>query len=444
MATSPKLIENPNSTVYKNFLAGTGCEKLYLDTRTADVFFAFDAKNEDHEQIPAHKSILSAMSPVFDAMLYGPAKENGDINIVDSTPEAFREFLQFFYLTQVELSTENLLEVMNLGKQYMLDDCLTACTKFCEATLTLDNMCWGYELAILFDLDGLMRFCERQISANPNEIFKSNCFLNCDPNLLRHILQLDALECDESMIFDGCIAWAKRACARNGLKSKKADNLRSQLGDLFYEIRFGEFTHKHFHDRYRLYDGLFTLEEFRDITMMITSKDFQSEKFNGNPRSFSNHSQNDDGWTCNRKALNPIWYKVARSQNSNVIVDKTIFESNSPQQLQRILCSVKFLGLNTIAKTRISECLTGDQERNLLFFANVSLGSAKVTVIELPSPITIKPDVKYEIEFELEAGYTYSSELVRNVVEMDKGVVMKFSGQQHGMQSLVKAMHFVK
>lgn len=444
MASTPKLIENPNSTIYKNFLAGTGCEKLYLDTRTADVLFVFDVKNEDREEIPAHKSILSAISPVFDAMLYGPAKENGDIQIVDSTADAFREFLQFFYLTQLELTTDNLLEVMNLGKQYMLDDCLSACTEFCEATLMLDNMVWGYELALLFDMDSLREFCERKISANPPEIFQSKCFLNCDLNLLRQIVQLNSLQCDESVVFDGCIAWAKRACTRNGLKSKNADNLRSQLADVFYEIRFGEFTHKDFHDRYSLYDGFFTLEEFRDITMMIASKEFRADKFNRDARSFAQPLDRDEMLVCDRKALNPIWYKVSRCQHSNACIDKTIFQSNSTQQLETIWCSVKFLGINATTIMKIIEYQNGDEddEGNLLFFATITICSAAQTAIELPSSIRIKADVKYGIEFELEAGHIYSSQLVRNVVNMEKGTVLTFTGEQHGMQSLVKALHF--
>lgn len=444
MASMPKVIENPNSTIYMNFLAGTGCEKLYLDTRTADVLFVFNVKNDDREEIPAHKSILSAISPVFDAMLYGPAKENGDIEIVDSTADAFREFLQFFYLTKLELTTENLLEVMNLGKQYMLDDCLSACSEFCEATLTLDNMCWGYELALLFDLDNLREFCEQKISTNPKEIFQSKCFLNCDLNLLRTILQLNSLECDESVVFDSCIAWAKRTCTRNVHKSKKANNLRSQLDSVFHDIRFGEFTHKDFHDRYRLYDGFFTLEEFKDITMMIASKEYRPDKFNRDARSIK-QPLDHEMLVCDRKALNPIWYKVSRCQQSNVCLDKTIFQSNSSQQLRKVSCSVKFLGINAVTKMTIKEYPNGDgDEGNLLFFARISICSSERTLIELPSSIKIKADVKYEIEFELEAGHIYSSQLVRNVVEMDKGTVLKFFGEQYGMQSLVKALHFTR
>lgn len=442
MASTSKLIDNPNSTIYKNLLAGTGCEKLYLDSRTADIMFVFNTKDDKNEGIPSHKSILSAISPVFDAMLYGPAREKGDITIVDSTPDAFREFLQFFYLTKVELTADNLLEVIMMSKKYMLDDGLSACTEFCKTILTLDNMCWGYELAHHFDLNSLRQFCEQQIAANPNKIFQSSYFLNCDVNLLRHILQLNSLNCNEWIIFDACIAWAKRACARNGVKPKKADHLRTQFGDLIHEIRFGEFTHKHFHDRYRLYDGFFSLEEFRDISMMITCKEFQPDKFNRNPR-INKQMINKEMLICDRKALNPIWYNVLRCQHSNVCIDKTIFQTNLEQELRKISCFVKFSGINAIAKLKIKEHRNADDENgHLLFFSNITFCNSEQALIEFPSPIKIQPTFKYNIEFELEDGHIYTSQLVRNVINSDNGIIWTFSGEQHGMQSLVKALYF--
>lgn len=457
MAQKSQTIENPNSTVYKNNLAGTGCEKLYLDTRTSDVTFQFpiansnnstSSSNGEYIELPAHKSILSAISPVFDAMFFGPAKERGDIRIVDVTPAAFQEFLQFFYLTKVKLNAEHLIAVMNLGKQYMINDCLAACTEFCEATLTLDNMCWGLELAVLFDLDELRRFCEQQICKHPSEIFRSTSFLNCDLDLLRHILQLTGLECNEAMVFDGCISWAKQACARNSAQAN-AMALRSQLNELFYEIRFSEFTHKQFHVRYRLYDGLFSLDEFRDITMMIACKEYQpATKFKRMARRVKKQAHTVDGddgdvQICDRKAVNhTVWYRIERCEHSDAYIDRTIFESNVQQLFKQFRCSAKFQGVSAMAKVRISELDDFVRRNNLLYFAIVTLASAEETIIELPTPINVQPDKKYEIEFELEDGYMYSSELVRNNVRMDNGNVIKFSGKQLGMQSLVKVMHF--
>lgn len=277
-----------SSIIYENPLPLRDCGKLYLNGENADIFFVLKTSEQDCVKIPAHKSVLSVTSPIFDAMFYGASTQVGDIEISGSTPEAFKEFLQFFYRSTVKLSDQNLAEVMNLVKKYELDDCFNECSEVCELTLTLDNLCWGYDLAILFEHEDLILFCEQKISENSRDIFRSTSFLNCDLNLLHRILQLESLNCDESAVFDGCIAWAKTACVRKDLNKNDMQNIRTQLGDQFYEIRFGEMNLEDFYDRYCFYRNLFSLDEFEDIISMIAMKNFQSGKFNQSPRIIKN------------------------------------------------------------------------------------------------------------------------------------------------------------
>lgn len=278
---SVKMDKNEKAFVYKNASTWRGGENLYLDRRTSDVFFVFRAVRVT---VPAHKSILSAMSAEFQATFNGTIGQKGVVRIVGTTVEAFKVFLKFFYLSAVELTSENALEVLSLGKKYAVANCLEACVEFCKLTLTLDSMCWGYELAILFELNELKRFCEQIISQNPHKIFHSVSFLLSESNLLHHILQLDSLQCDGITVFDGCIAWAKEACIQQELDENNGRNVRNQLGDLFFEIRFGEMNLEHFYERYCLYKDLFSVDEFEDILSMIALKDFQSEKFNQNDK----------------------------------------------------------------------------------------------------------------------------------------------------------------
>lgn len=288
---SVKMDKTQKAFVYKNASTWRGGENLYLDRRTADVFFVFRAVRV---RVPAHKSVLSAMSPEFQSMFNGTIGQKGVVRIVGTTVEAFKVFLKFFYLGAVELSSENALEVMSLGKKYAVANCLEACVEFCKATLTLDSMCWAYELAILFELDELKRFCEQKISQNPHKIFHSVSFLLSESNLLHHILQLDSMQCDEITVFDGCIAWAKEACIQQELDENDGRNVRNQLGDLFFEIRFGKMNLEHFYERYCLHKDLFSVDEFEDILSMIALKDFHSEKFNRNDKMDNQISKGND------------------------------------------------------------------------------------------------------------------------------------------------------
>lgn len=265
-----KMEQGKKSIIYENDSPSEGFEKLYLDSRTADVFFVFNnSQDEECRKVPAHKNILSAISPVFYAMFYGPAKESGDVTITDSIPEVFEEFLQLFYRSKVNLTAEHVFELMNLCKMYEIEDCVNALTDLCESNLTIDNMCLGYEFAILFGNKRLKKFCERKITENPKMIFNSNSFLNCKSNLLRHILKIDSLKCDVTVILDGCIKWAKIKCTQNGLDEKNMQNIRDQLGDLSNEIPFESMQMEKFIKCYRENEGFFSLEEYREFTIII-------------------------------------------------------------------------------------------------------------------------------------------------------------------------------
>lgn len=287
-----------NSIVYKNVLSLRDCETLYLNRRNCDVFFVFHANGRTAQRVPAHKSILAVISTVFDDLFYGATPIDGDVIVSDTTADVFREFLQFFYLSTVQLTAKNFFNVMQLVTKYGIENCvLDACSELCEITITLDNICWGYELAILFEHTELQQFCENFISENAQKVFQSNSFWHCESHVLRNIVELDALKCDELTVFDGCLAWAQLACHRERIDATNMQNLRHQLGDIFHAIRFGYMSVEDFYQRYCQYKGLFSLDEFEDIISMIALKgNHRSTLFNTRPRAgqkFNRSKSND-------------------------------------------------------------------------------------------------------------------------------------------------------
>ncbi|XP_031637915.1 BTB/POZ domain-containing protein 6-B-like [Contarinia nasturtii] len=416
---------------YKNVLVWRGCEKLYLDERTADVFFIFESTTENVEKVPGHKYILSSISEKFDAMFYGPNKTDSDV-IMDNTPvssEAFKQFLQFFYRHTVNLSMEHVAEVMDLSKEHMLHDCITACIDLCKESLSTDNICLGYELAILFEQEDLKKFCEEKINEHPTEFFQSNGFLLCQPNLLRYILQLGSFKCDESLIFDGCMAWAKAACIQKGLYENDMHNIRSELGDLFYEIRFGDMTLEMFNARVDLYEGLFSMEEFRDIIRMIGSKDYQPPKFNRNLRNRKPKQPIEKQLLCDRIDRSEIGLTEYRK---NCV--PTVFSTNRLLYLKDIYCGTLFDETNThaVCTMQVGELIDVFEEfRSVNYCCQINLNSVSETKIELPTPVVIKPDAIYGIVLQIglnhKHGHKYRSCLkLKHDVQLDDGIAIRF------------------
>lgn len=102
----------------------------------------------DTHEVSAHKLILATASLVFYKMFYGLMEDYQYVNISDATCDGFKEFLQFFYLKKVTITMEHIEEFMVLAKKYQMFECKNICAHYMECKLTLENVCWGYQLAI--------------------------------------------------------------------------------------------------------------------------------------------------------------------------------------------------------------------------------------------------------------------------------------------------------
>lgn len=253
--------------------------RLFLDEETADIHFLVDNNGGDIHHIPAHKLILSTGSKVFKTMFYGSIPEGNDVKISNGTSSAFKEFLQFFYLDEITLTSENIAQVMNFVRQYGIERCMVPCTDFLKDTMTNDDVCSGFQLAIQFGLDDLKRFCERKISGNAEDVLKTDDFLNCNGRVFRFIVGLDSLMCEEKNVFDACVAWAENSCENKGLVAGDMKNLRDQLGASLYFIHFQRMKCEDFASRNAKYMGLFTLPELTEIMQIVTNDKFKPHLF---------------------------------------------------------------------------------------------------------------------------------------------------------------------
>lgn len=152
----------PNDSMFQKFME-------IIMKKTPDVHFIFEEDN-DTVKLPAHKDVLAASSKVFDAMFNGELKEEGDVNIVDASSAAFKEFLQLFYEHQVALSMENVAEVLKLIDKYDVTNCFPICADFLKENLTTDNILWGLHLAIKYGFDELKTHCKNEIQKNYKEV----------------------------------------------------------------------------------------------------------------------------------------------------------------------------------------------------------------------------------------------------------------------------------
>lgn len=410
-----EVFEEENFSVCCNF------QRLYMDYRTADVYFIF---SNDNDRIPAHKNILSVGSMVFDAMFYGSLIEKDDILIVDASADAFKEFLQFFYLNKVRLSSENIGEVVNLCNKYELLDGLKICEIPLQNSLTINDMCWGYELSIFLGLDNLRQFCELKILENSIEILKSETFLESSRKSVESIMELIKCKCCPMVIIEACMEWAKAECERNDVEINP-ENLRFHLGDLFEKAPFEIVTAEQFFEYLLKFRDIMTNDEIKTITQTIISKKFQSTKYGNIPLSILPRLE------CDRRSepgendfVDTPYNCLAFSINRDVLLT----EFHLPE------IPSKFLSTDTHTFD-VNYIINGPYNTlrgEFVGFSKVSLNSIGETKIILNTPVIIEKDKAYSIsvlgdKFDFINDFTFRQRAnLRKNVDLGDGIEIKF------------------
>lgn len=389
-------------------------ENLYLSPEGADVWFIVD-----NERIPAHKLLLTSVSPWFKAMFYGLLAEQGDVNMSESaTPDEFKEFLQFFYLSNIKLTEKNIAGVFDLVNQSMNDDFFAECEEYLIKHMKIANICWGLQLSLLYDAKKLQTLCERAISMNSKAIFESESFLDASNDVVYRIMSLDSLICDENKAFEACLVWAEASCQRNNLSSDVNENLRSQLKAILQQIRFGSMKMEDFGKILFKYPELFTKEESNEIIFIMSHiRGFKPKMFNAKPRA---HQANSDerGWLCCQRFI-----KQDNGNNHSKVkkIESTIFSSSQPILLRGLTFGSRF----GVVKIRIIE----KNEENLIFplFQNTQpleydteLARNNTIKAKLRNPFLIEPNVKYDIQLELENVSGYKRSILMQMVSVNQ------------------------
>ncbi|XP_055319526.1 BTB/POZ domain-containing protein 2-like [Sitodiplosis mosellana] len=401
-------------------------KKLYLNEEFCDIYFEFNI-DDAIQKIPANKAVLAVLSPVFRAMFFGSVKEEGDVRIVDADIIAFKEFLQFFYLSEVKLTMENIETVARLADKYDILDCVNACATFLEGQLTLDNVCWAYQLAMLVKNEALIEFCENRICETPKDVFASDEFLRCDKETLEHILELN-LTCSEAEIFNACRMWAEHSCKQNDLNENDSEHLKAQLGNCLQSIRFNEMKVDEFTALYVNYNGLFTSDEFEDIMLSLTVKEYKAKIFKRQPRRYI--WNRDRVVYCKRRCMS------GSQQRSIQMPERITFTSNYPLLLGEICTfstssgSYNYDMYNNTVLVSILELSNhtfhSNSSKKLLYEDTAKSWNNSQLNFLLPQPILIRPQILYEIRLELSCYGSFSSSTLKPTVEMENGLIIHF------------------
>ena len=110
--------------------------KLWSDQTLTDVALQCQGK-----EFKAHKLILAAASPVFEAMFKKDTKEHLDscVNIEDMDSDVFEVFLHFIYTNQVDELDEMYLDLLAVADKYDVQPLREICIQHMAKNISLDN-----------------------------------------------------------------------------------------------------------------------------------------------------------------------------------------------------------------------------------------------------------------------------------------------------------------
>lgn len=243
---------------------GKKYDELYLDEKSADIHFLC---GPELKRIPAHKNVLCEASDVFRIMFYGSMAQEGDIKLPETSSEAFKNLLKCCYFKLHvwnelfrDINAEVAAEAMFLGEMYMVPLCVVTCFNAwlysfgfpdIKSVATLDQVFTIYNFTLLLEGDNLLfqNQLESSLCFHTRIILKKSKFINCSYYALDHFLQLEHLSEYESKIFRFCLEWAREACKKNSEDPNDLKNVRHQLKNLVYRIRYGAMTMAEFEEQ---------------------------------------------------------------------------------------------------------------------------------------------------------------------------------------------------
>lgn len=121
------------------------------------------------KEFPAHKCVLSARSPVFEAMFQHDTaeKKSGRIVIDDLKPDRFQDFMEYLYTGRVEsFSDDNAFALYAAADKYDVPTLKSECVEYASKSLSVDNFCDVITVALRHD--------EKHLFQLAVEFFKKN------------------------------------------------------------------------------------------------------------------------------------------------------------------------------------------------------------------------------------------------------------------------------
>ena len=139
------------------------------------------------------------------------------------------------YSDEVLLTCDNVLQILNLAKKYILEGLTNKCTEYIENNISVANVCDLLTHSLRFGEKELVDKCLQLAASQTDQVLISDGFLNISHEALLRMLEYELRPDDkEASVIEACLKWAD--------KNKGELSEREVLGDCVYQMRFNTLT----------------------------------------------------------------------------------------------------------------------------------------------------------------------------------------------------------
>ena len=180
-------------------------KKLLLNEELCDVVLCVGKL-----ELPAHRVILAANSPYFEAMFTGPLRESSQerITLPDVDEKAAAALVEFMYSSQITITEENAEACASVAARWQLDDVTKACGEFLSRQLDVDNCLEWLSFAEAHGCNNLADAAFKFATEHFSDVCASHSFLTVPSSVLVSLLKCDDLCVQtEEEILDYLLKW---------------------------------------------------------------------------------------------------------------------------------------------------------------------------------------------------------------------------------------------
>ena len=182
-------------------------KKLLTNSELCDVVLVVGV-----QEIRAHRVILAANSPYFEAMFTGPLLESQQqrIPLEDVSEKAAKALVEFMYTSQITVTEDNVGDLLPLATMWQIDPVVSACGEFLKARINNDNCLELLTFAIDHDCKNLSACAYKYAEDHFLDVCQSEAFLLLSASVISSLLKSEDLKIEsETDILDLVLKWYK-------------------------------------------------------------------------------------------------------------------------------------------------------------------------------------------------------------------------------------------